>query len=133
MKLLDTTFLIDYWAGEEAVASYLSSTPAGTEYVTTAINVKELAVGRALQDGDAEAEIRRTFEWVEFVPFAPRHGLLAGSIEADLRSRSSVEEATVRRLAGDVLIAAVAIDLGATVVTRNVADFERLAVDVESY
>jgi len=35
--------------------------------------------------------------------------------------------------AGDLLIAAVAAELGAPVVTRNAEDFELLGVDAETY
>ena len=57
-KLLDTTFLIHHWGGRESVRSYLESQPEEVEYVTTTINLKEIAVGRMLVDEFDSVEIR---------------------------------------------------------------------------
>ncbi|WP_204959879.1 hypothetical protein [Salinigranum salinum] len=56
-KLLDTTFLIHHWGGRESVKSYLEAQPEGTEYLTTTINLKEIAVGRKLVDAFDPIEI----------------------------------------------------------------------------
>jgi predicted nucleic acid-binding protein len=39
----------------------------------------------------------------------------------------------INALAGDAIIAGAAVDLNATVVTRNVEDFRTLGVPVETY
>ncbi|WP_336343945.1 PIN domain-containing protein [Halalkalicoccus ordinarius] len=44
MRLLDTTFLIGYERGREAVASYLANS-GDEEFVTSTVCMKELAVG----------------------------------------------------------------------------------------
>lgn len=134
MKLLDTTFLIHYWAGRNAVAEYLETHEETATFVTTPINLKELAVGRTLQGGDPRQEIGRRFNWVEVVPFGTEHAVLAGELEADLRSNGDLNQDKINALTGDVLIGAVALDLDAPVVTRNVEDFELLdGVEVETY
>lgn len=131
MKLLDTTFLIHYWGGAEATAEYLDAHD-GHEFVTTAINLEELAVGRAIRGDLDRNEIASTFDWVTVLPFTADHAYVAGTLEAELR-RSDVDPERLNALAGDVLIGAVAEAEGATVVTRNVEDFELLDVSVEPY
>lgn len=133
-KLLDTTFLIHYWAGRDAVKEYLEAHEETSEFVTTAINLKEIAVGRELQGSFDPAEIRSKFEWVEAIPFDSDHAMVAGQMEATLRKNDEVNQQKVNELAGDLFIAAVAKNLNASVVTRNVDDFEMLdGVAVETY
>ena len=133
MKLLDTTFLIHYWGGHDSVRRYLEAHEE-TEFVTTALNIKEIAVGRALQDELSPREIRSTFEWVRVVPFDIDASFVAGELEATLHRDETVNQDKINALAGDLLIAAVAKQRGATVVTENTDDFEAFdGVTVESY
>lgn len=133
MKLLDTTFLIHYWAGRDAVASYLE-THEEEPFVTTTLNIKELAVGRAMQGKLDPYEIRSTVDWTTIIPFRAEHAFVAGELEAALRQNETINQDKINSLAGDVLIAAVAKETGATVVTRNTNDFELFDdVSVESY
>lgn len=132
-KLLDTTFLIHYWAGRDAVASYLDAHEDDATFLTTTINLKEIAVGRRLQGELDPAEIRATFDWLEIHPFRPEHAFAAADLEAPLHDDETTNRAEVNSLAADVLVAAVAETTDATVVTRNTADFERLGVDTEPY
>ncbi len=133
MKLLDTTFLIHYWSGREAVEEYLE-THDEEEFVTTALNIKEIAVGREIQDKLDFFEIRSKFGWTRILPFRVDHAFVAGTLEAKLHRDESVNQDRINSLAGDVLIAAVAKETGATVVTRNVDDFQQFdGVSVETY
>ena len=133
-KLLDTTFLIHYWAGRDAVKEYLEANEETSEFVTTSINLKEIAVGRELQGNFDAAEIRSQFDWTRVVPFETDHAFLAGQMEATLRKDDEINQQKVNELAGDLFIAAVAKDLNAPVVTRNTDDFEMLdGVSVETY
>ena len=132
-KLLDTTFLIHYWAGRDAVADYLAEREETATFLTSTINLKEIAVGRRLQGELDPAEIRATFDWVEVVPFRSEHAVVAADLEAPLHEDGSTNRAELNSLAGDVLVAAVAEAADATVVTKNTADFERLGVDAEAY
>ena len=62
------------------------------------------------------------------------HAFIAGELEAEFHRDETVNRDNIHSLSGDVLIAAVAKDAGATVVTRNTDDFELFdGVDVESY
>ena len=133
MKLLDTTFLIHYWAGREGARDYLERSEE-FELTTTTLNIKEIAVGRALQGKLDQHEILETFEWVNIIPFQTEHAFLAGQVEAELHRDESVNRDKINSLTGDVLIAAVAKETGATVVTENIDDFEFLGdVSVETY
>lgn len=125
MKLLDTTFLIHYWGGIEDVADYLEANEE-EEFITTTLNIKELAVGRKLQGKLSRPEIRSTFDWVTIVPFEIEHAFLAGELEAELQQDESVNQDKINALAGDLLIAAVAKERNATVVTQNTEDFEMI-------
>jgi predicted nucleic acid-binding protein len=133
MKLLDTTFLIHYWGGVDAVADYLESNDE-SEFATTALNVKEIAVGRELQGELDPHEIRSTFDWVTMLPFTVEHAFVAGELEATLRRDDAFDQDKIHSLAGDLLIASVATERNATVVTRNRTDFELFdGVSVETY
>lgn len=133
MKLLDTTFLIHYWAGREGVKDYLEQNEE-CDFTTTTLNIKEIAVGRTLQGKFDRHEILSTFEWVDIIPFQTEHAFLAGQVEAALHRDESINQDKINSLTGDLLIAAVAKDIGATVVTENIDDFEFLdGVSVEAY
>jgi predicted nucleic acid-binding protein len=133
MKLLDTTFLIHYWAGSEDVESYLEENEV-SEFATTTLNLKEIAVGRRLQGEFNRQEILTTFEWLNSIPFRTEHAFIAGELEASLHHDDSINQDKINSLTADLLIAAVAKETGATVVTENTADFERLeGVSVEGY
>jgi predicted nucleic acid-binding protein len=132
-KLLDTTFLIHHWGGHQSVRSYLESQPEEAEYVTTTINLKEIAVGRKLVDEFDPVEIRSQFEWVRVVPITPAIAWEIAEIEARLHRADDVNRDQINALAGDAIIAGAASELGATVVTDNVEDFRTLGVPTESY
>lgn len=134
MKLLDTTFLIHYWAGREDVAAYLERHEESAEFVTTTINLKEIAVGRQLQGKYDEHEIRSTFDWVSIAPFTIEDAFVASQLEATLRRKDGLNRDKIHSLTADLLIAAVAVNRNASVVTHNTSDFELFdGVDVESY
>lgn len=132
-KLLDTTFLTHHWAGRDRVAAYLEAQSDATEYVTTTINLKEIAVGRKLTGAFDPVEIRAQFEWVRVVPITSEIAWEVADLEARLHGDGEINRDRINSLAGDAIIAGAASELGATVVTENVEDFERLGVAVEGY
>jgi len=132
-KLLDTTFLIHHWGGHDDVAAYLESQPDGTSYLTTTLNLKELAVGRQLVGQFDAAEIRRQFEWVETVPITASIAWEIAALEAPLYADDGVQGDRINSLAIDAVVAGAAVERDATVVTKNDADFDALGVPVESY
>lgn len=133
MKLLDTTFLIHYWGGMDTVADYLTANE-DVEFCTTTLNIKEIAVGRELQGQLSRPEIESTFDWVTIVPFTIDHAMIAGELEAALHRDTQINQDKINSLAGDLLIAAVAKERNATVVTQNTADFDLFdGVSTETY
>lgn len=66
--------------------------------------------------------IRSRFAWLTIVPFDAERAFVAGRLEAPLHTDESVGQDEIDALTGDVLVAAVAKDLGATVVTKNATD-----------
>ncbi|WP_276257975.1 type II toxin-antitoxin system VapC family toxin [Haloglomus litoreum] len=133
-RVLDTTFLIHYWGGDPRAERYLEAHEEEAEFLTTTLNLKEIAVGRQLQGAFDRQEILATFDWLTVVPFDIDHAFVAGELEAVLRRTESPNQDRVNAVLGDLLIAAVARDLDAAVVTENVDDFETFGgVAVESY
>lgn len=134
MKLLDTTFLIDYWAGTDDSKSYLEEQEESESFISTTINLKELAVGQALGDELNPFAIQTTFGWLDFRPFGIEAAFEAASLEAGLRQRPDVNQDRVNTVAGDLLIAAIAQVHDSPVVTRDRSDFDLFeSVAVESY
>jgi len=123
--LLDSTFLIDHLRGSpDAVRRLREMNASGDDPIVTDITVTELWSGRR---PGSEPEIERFLRYIEFVHPGPETARLAGVWRAEAREKG--------RTIGtpDALIAASAVDLGATVLTRNVRDFERMPVHVETY
>ncbi|ELZ54416.1 MULTISPECIES: type II toxin-antitoxin system VapC family toxin [Halorubrum] len=129
--LLDTTFLIDYLGGTDGVRRFLEAHD-GDEFTTTAMNYKEVAVGRRLDDSFDPEELAAAFAWLDVVPIGREHALAASAFEADLFRSDDHTRRAVDAATADILIAAVADVEGMTVVTRNVDDFEPF-VPVASY
>ncbi|GAA0656171.1 type II toxin-antitoxin system VapC family toxin [Salarchaeum japonicum] len=130
MVLLDTLFLIDLMNGDEdAVATARELENNLVQQRISAMTLFELhyGVARAIE---SEAE-RETVETVlASKPIHPadsvvmrKAGRLAGELQND---GTPVGD-------GDVIIAATADVVDEPVLTRNVTDFERLNVDVETY
>jgi predicted nucleic acid-binding protein len=132
-KLLDTTFLIHHWGGHSDAKAYLEAQPDHTEYLTTTVNLKELAVGRKLTGEFDLLELEAQFRWVDVVPITKGTAWAAADLEAPLHAAAETNQDKINSVAGDVLIAGAAIEHGATVVSKNVADFEALGASVEPY
>jgi predicted nucleic acid-binding protein len=132
MKLLDTTFLVDHQRGDEDVAEFLERQEDSNEnLVTSSINLKEIAVGKMMVEEPMPSfdDVLSDFGWMTVEPFDETQALEAARIEAELRDSGDYEP----DLSADILIAGVACDIDAPVVTRNVSDFEKVGVDVETY
>ena len=132
MKLLDTAFLVDYERGEEVVAEYLEGNEAA-DFVMSTLCIEELAVGKHVVGDPTGADVLAPYGWVAVVPFRTDHAIVAGEMETELHADESVNRDYIDAVAGDLLIAAVARTMDATVVTNNREDFERFDVAVEGY
>lgn len=134
-KLLDTTFLVHFLTREREVEPYLAEhDESGTDFLVSTISMKELAVGlHHVEDEPTIAELEGDLGWATILPFSTRHAFHAGAIEEQF-VRDGLARDRLNSLGGDVLIAGVALAENATVVTRNVDDFEMMdGVPVETY
>jgi predicted nucleic acid-binding protein len=123
--LLDSTLIIDHAnADDGALALLRSLVEDGHD-----LFVCDVVVCEALSKGDPDG-LRRVaglLEAFEYVAASPSAARAAGD------SRRSRHISGNHRSLGDALIAAIASELRAVVVTRNVGDFVRQGVDVLSY
>ncbi len=123
--LLDTTLLIDHANGHEPATTLLRRLyEQGAELFTC-----EVVVCEAMSGGtdDQRAILARLIEPLEYVATDPASARAAGE------ARRIRRDAGGRLGLGDALIAAVAGELGATIVTRNRPDFERQGASVLAY
>jgi predicted nucleic acid-binding protein len=123
--VLDSTFLIDHLRADPAALVRLERMYAdGDDPIVTAVTTTEVWAGRKVEGDPAIETFLRYFEYVHARPATAR---LAGEWRAKAR------EIGLTLKAPDAIIAATAFDLGATVLTRNVRDFELTPVRVETY
>lgn len=123
--LLDTTFAIDVLRNQQTAVDRFEQlfSSGDTAYVTDVV-VCELAMGARPED---EPGLSAFIRAVEFVQPGPEVAIVAGQWRGQGRRRG------VTLSVPDALIAATADALEATVITRNVRNFERLPVAVEEY
>lgn len=121
--LLDTTFLIDYLHGTDDVRRFLEA-HARDEFATTAMNYKEVAVGRRLNDAFDPQALSATFDWLDVIPITRAHAVSASGFETELYRSEDHTRRAIDAATADLLIAGVADIEAMTVVTRNVDDFD---------
>jgi predicted nucleic acid-binding protein len=123
--LLDSTFAIDFLRNDRvAIDRFERLVAAGDDAFVTDVVVCELATGARPQD---EAGLTAFIRAVEFVQPGPEVATVAGQWRGQARRRG------VTISVPDALIGAAADALEATLITRNVRDFELLPVAVEGY
>ncbi len=123
--VLDSTFLIDHLRSNAAALARLERMYIeGDDPIVTAVTTTEVWAGRKVEGDPAIEAFLRYFEYIHAGPSTAR---LAGEWRAKAR------EIGLTLKAPDAIIAATAFDLGATVLTRNVRDFELTPVRVEAY
>jgi tRNA(fMet)-specific endonuclease VapC len=128
--ILDTSFLIDVLRGNETVTEWEAELAESAVPVVTAISVMELWEGIQLADAsDAERRrVRALLSELTHASFDLDSAMIAGERSAEL-----VREGPQIDLE-DVMIAAIALERGEPVLTRNPEHFERIPdVAVETY
>ena len=123
--LLDTTLLIDHANRDEPAAKLLERLYSDGHELFTC----DVVTCETLSQGDTShlRHLRALLDALEYVATSPG------------AARRAAEARHARRLAGgklglgDALIAGVAAELGATVITRNRPDFERQGIPVLTY
>ena len=113
--LLDTSVLIDYPAA--AVASHADAAAVST------ITLAELAYGLHTEDPLRDTAREQRYHWIaeafDPIPFGAGAARIYGALCANVRAVG--RDPKPRRF--DLLIAAVAVDLGIPLMTRNENDF----------
>lgn len=123
--MLDSTFLIDHLRAEPAALSRLEAMyVAGDDPVVTSVTSAEVWSGPRPGTSPATEQF---LHFIEYVHAGPEAARLAGEWRAGARLAGRTLDL------GDALIAACAYQLDATVLTRNVRDFELTPVRIETY
>ena len=123
--LLDTTLIVDHANGFAPAIALLSRLYSeGADLLTCDVVTCEALSGGTDKQLDAVARLLEPLEYVATSPDAARWAAA---------SRLRRHRAGGKLGLGDSLIAGIAADLGATVVTRNRPDFERQGIEVLTY
>ena len=123
--LLDSTLLIDHANGDGPAAGLLEDLHGQPDELYTC----DVVMCETLSQGDARhlRDLRSLLDSLEYVATSPKAARWAAA------SRLRRHRAGGKLGLGDSLIAGVAAELGATVVTRNRPDFERQGIEVLTY
>jgi hypothetical protein len=128
--LLDTTFLIDLMNGDEgAIEKTRELESELVQQRLSAMTLFELYYGAA-RSNQSDAEREKIENVLASKPVHPADSAVmrkAGRLSGELMNDGNAVAD------GDVIVGATADVLEEPVLTRNVDDFERLGVDVETY
>lgn len=126
MKLLETSYLVDYERKRPVAREYFSANKHEPLAAST-ISMFELAFG-VVWDADRElSELQDSLQWVDFLEFTEMDAIEGARIQAELQSSGN------RIPIGDMLIAGVARNRGATLVAAD-DHFEDISgLSVEKY
>ena len=126
MKLLDTSYLIDFERGREPARHYFEAHEHESLAVST-LSTFELAFGVVWAESGSLDTLVESLDWVEFLEFTVDDALEGARIQAELQARGQRLPIT------DVMIAGVARNRGATLVASD-DHFERInGLSVESH
>ena len=128
--LLDTSFLIDLMNGDPAAVEKAEKIERDlVQQRLSSMTLFELyyGVSRSEQSGKERRQVEQVLASKPVSPADTAVMRKAGALSGQLANEGSPVDD------GDVIIAATADILDEPVLTRNVADFERLGVDIESY
>lgn len=124
MKLLETSYLVDYEQGREAAREYYDEHGHESMAAST-ISMYELAFGVVWCDSASLAELVDSLSWIEFLPFTVEDALEGARIQSELQRAGS------RIQIADSMIAGVARNRGAVLVAvdSHFDDIDGLSVE----
>ncbi|WP_053946850.1 type II toxin-antitoxin system VapC family toxin [Halolamina sediminis] len=128
--LLDTAFLIDLMNGDEAAVEKAEELERNlVQQRLSAMTLFELyyGIGRSAQSEAEREEVETVLSSKPVHPADTAVMRKAGRMAGELASEGDAVGD------GDVIIAATAAVVDEPVLTRNVSDFERLDVEIETY
>jgi tRNA(fMet)-specific endonuclease VapC len=115
--VLDSDVLIDYLRGAGPGRDLVRSLAGGAGYRVTAVTAFELALGRSYRENPRPVHALLA---TSLLTLTRKAGLRGGALLGELRR--SGEAIDVR----DAMQAGICLEVGATLVTRNVSHFERI-------
>lgn len=115
--VLDSDVLIDYLRGAGPGRELVGALIHGPRYRVTAVTAFELALGRSYVENPRPVH---TLLSVPLLMLTRRAGLRGGALLAELRRKGAAID--VR----DAMQAGICLEAGMTLVTRNIAHFERV-------
>lgn len=126
MKLLETSYLVDYEKGRESAKDYYERRPHDS-FCASTVSMFELAFGVVWEDDRDLRTLRTSLQWVDFLELSVPDAIEAARLQVELQSAGE------RIPIGDLLIAGVARNRGATLVAGD-DHFERIdGLDVENH
>lgn len=126
MKLLETSYLVDYEKGRDVARAYYEAHDRDV-FTASTVSAFELAVGVVQGSDRGVDELRESLRWVDFLEFTVADAVEGARVDGELQATG--EPIPV----GDTMIAGVARNRGATLVTGD-DHFERVdGLDVETY
>lgn len=121
VHLLDTDILIDFLRGRREARAFLDQYQAAAEPpAISVVSVTELWAGMRKGEEGATGALSSAFRKI---PLSEEIALTAGNILKTYRRSHGTE-------LGDALIASTAVELGATLITRNVKHYPMPAITV---
>lgn len=130
MKCFDSTFVIDYLAGEQSTVEYLEAHSTEALYIP-AIVLYEAFEGGIKSAGPADFQTTLgNLGWADIAPFSERTALEAGRLQDELAAEGH------ELGSADAMVGGTAHELGAPLVTRD-GDFTnsdvKTVLDIEAY
>lgn len=126
MKLVDTSFLIDYAQGDEDAISYLAEHDDEVFGASTIV-LSEIYRGLMVTQEMNRQEAMAKYEWVDAIPFKNSTAAEAAEIYVQLRAKGEMINKS------DIYVAGTAREIGIPLVTAD-SDFETIdGLDVEFY
>jgi tRNA(fMet)-specific endonuclease VapC len=122
MFVLDTNTAIYFFKGQGDVAHHLLAQPPSAIFLPTVV-IYELEVGiaKSTDPQKRRQQLKTLIDAVTVLPFGIQEARIAGRTRAELEQKGT----PIGRY--DILIAATALARGATLVTHNTREFNRVA------
>lgn len=126
MKLVDSSFLVDYARGEDAAIAYLAAHDEEVIGASTVV-LSEIYRGLMITKDMTQEEAISKYEWVEPMPFTNESAAEAAEIYVELRVNGEMVNKS------DIYIAATARALGVPLVVSDDHFGAVDQLDVETY
>lgn len=127
MNCLDSSAVIDYLEGEEAIGKYLEERSNQPFFAPTVV-LHEVFVGAARVDGaEGVRHVREDLDWIEPLPLTADAAGAAAVLDAELHDDGNAIGPM------DTIIAGVVRDIGGTLITADDHFRSIPRLDVETY